>query len=272
MGNIRFIFVLVCMVPRFESILFLDTDNFALRDPTYLFETREFQDTGAMFWPDFWEPNNTIFNVWNTSLVWELTGVPYVDMFEQESGQLLINRTRHTRALDILMYYVVPNNILWRFSPVYGDKDLFRLAWMRSQSPFHFIRHPSGWAGQLKITRFCGLTMVQHDPEGNPLFLHRNGYKLDHRNSSRIRIWDMMVNYSGRDQRPYFSFSWIPRKRQNFLVGLCYGPQHERLGYEWARGAEKDAVHAMENSILRFAKQAAQLLYGDEEESPAVLV
>ncbi len=33
----------------FEDILFLDADNVATRDPTYLFDTQEYKDTGAMF-------------------------------------------------------------------------------------------------------------------------------------------------------------------------------------------------------------------------------
>ena len=67
----------------------MDTDNFPLRDPTYLFDAPQFKEKGAIFWPDYWSPGNTIFNVWNTSLVWELTGLDLVDMFEQEAGQVL---------------------------------------------------------------------------------------------------------------------------------------------------------------------------------------
>mmetsp|Transcript_17106 Transcript_17106/g.47745 ORF Transcript_17106/g.47745 Transcript_17106/m.47745 type:complete len:698 (-) Transcript_17106:291-2384(-) len=245
---------------RFDSILLLDTDNFVLRDPSYLFDTPEFIEHGAVFWPDFWQPNNTIFNVWNSSLVWELTGVEFVDMFEQESGQVLINRTRHAAALDVLMFYAIPNNIMWRYSPVYGDKDLFRLAWMRSESSFHMIHHPPGWAGQLKLTRFCGMTMVQHDPAGQPLFLHRNGYKLDRNAGSQIRIWDMLVDYDPTAGRDYFSYSWVPRKRYNMLVSLCYGPQHERIAYRWVRGDSLASLHSLEETILKFAANATKTL------------
>ena len=52
----------------YEQVIFLDPDVMTLRDPTYLFSTRIFQDTGtfmyiipvlfnkyvgALFWPDF---------------------------------------------------------------------------------------------------------------------------------------------------------------------------------------------------------------------------
>ncbi|POM80295.1 Hypothetical protein PHPALM_1884 [Phytophthora palmivora] len=49
---------------RFESVLWLDSDNIPVRDPTYLFEAPEFVKHGAIFWPDFWRPAiDTPFNV-----------------------------------------------------------------------------------------------------------------------------------------------------------------------------------------------------------------
>jgi alpha 1,2-mannosyltransferase len=38
-------------------VLFLDADNFAVQDPSVLFETPEFEATGALLWQDFWEPS-----------------------------------------------------------------------------------------------------------------------------------------------------------------------------------------------------------------------
>lgn len=35
-------------------MLFIDADNFAVRDPTALFHSREFNVTGALLWQDFW--------------------------------------------------------------------------------------------------------------------------------------------------------------------------------------------------------------------------
>ncbi|POM73474.1 Hypothetical protein PHPALM_9678, partial [Phytophthora palmivora] len=40
----------------FERILFLDADNAPSKDPTYLFNSLEFVENGAVFWPDFWHP------------------------------------------------------------------------------------------------------------------------------------------------------------------------------------------------------------------------
>src|SRR6266704_5059621 len=37
---------------RFREVLFLDADNVPVLDPTFLFDDSEYQDKGAIFWPD----------------------------------------------------------------------------------------------------------------------------------------------------------------------------------------------------------------------------
>ncbi|ETV95975.1 hypothetical protein H310_10631 [Aphanomyces invadans] len=165
----------------FDQVLFLDADNFAVRDPSYLFSRPEFVQTGAMFWPDFWQPNNTIFGVTDRSLLWEILGIPFVDMFEQESGQLVIDRRKSRKPLAVLMRlaFGLPR-LLHDMDLIWGDKDLFRLAWLQANHPFHMIEKPPGAAGlkHRDFDLFCGHTMVQHDPDGQILFLHRNTFKL----------------------------------------------------------------------------------------------
>ncbi|KAG2518182.1 hypothetical protein BBO99_00007552 [Phytophthora kernoviae] len=162
-----------------ERVLFLDADNVPVRDPTFLFESQEFVDNGAVFWPDFWHSGRTIFNIHSQSLVWQLLGLPFVDMFEQESGQLLIDRRRHAAPMEVLFFYSfhLPNHFD-NFKLVHGDKDLFRFAWMQQNASFHMIQAPPAVAGKVVSGNFCGMTMVQHDPAGEVLFMHRNSHKL----------------------------------------------------------------------------------------------
>ncbi len=40
----------VVFFSQFDQVLFLDADNLPLRDPSFLFDTPEFKDTGALFW------------------------------------------------------------------------------------------------------------------------------------------------------------------------------------------------------------------------------
>ncbi|KAF4028814.1 putative Mannosyltransferase [Phytophthora infestans] len=168
---------------KFENVLFLDADNVPVRDPTFLFETKEFREHGAIFWPDFWHPEKTIFNIQRESLLWELVDLPFVDMFEQESGQILIDRRRAAVAMEVLMFFAYhrPSHFE-RLVLAHGDKDLFRLAWMKTHTPFYMMPFPPASAGTERGTykkQFCGMTMVQFDVNGNVLFLHRNAKKLD---------------------------------------------------------------------------------------------
>lgn len=163
----------------FESVLFLDADNVPVRDPTFLFESPEFKETGAVFWPDFWHPTSTIFNIQPHSLVWELLDLPFISMFEQESGQLLVNRRRQAGPLELVKFYTLHRpNYFDRMKLAHGDKDLFRFAWLKQGAKFHMIQSPPAVAGKVINDSFCGMTMVQHDAEGGVLFLHRNSHKL----------------------------------------------------------------------------------------------
>ncbi|GAB9465228.1 hypothetical protein Gpo141_00002643 [Globisporangium polare] len=177
---------------RFESVLFLDSDNIPLRDPTHLFDSREFVKFGTLFWPDFWKPAlDNPFNVHEQSALWQLLDMPFIDMFEQESGQLLVNRTRSKDALNKLMFYAanVPR-LLTDWDLVYGDKDLFRLAWLNTTTPFYFGRHLLALGGLYdeKEDFFCGLAMIQQDQRGDFVFLHRNQAKLSGRRDQKVLI------------------------------------------------------------------------------------
>uniref|UniRef100_H3GDJ0 Nucleotide-diphospho-sugar transferase domain-containing protein n=1 Tax=Phytophthora ramorum TaxID=164328 RepID=H3GDJ0_PHYRM len=163
----------------FERVLFLDADNVPVRDPSFLFDLHEFKATGAVFWPDFWHPTNSIFNIHSQSLIWELLDIPFANMFEQESGQLLVDRRVHAARLELVRHYAFQRSDFFdRMKLVHGDKDLFRLAWLKQLSPFFMIKSPPAVAGKVINGSFCGMTMVQHDTEGNVLFLHRNSNKL----------------------------------------------------------------------------------------------
>ncbi|ETP53121.1 hypothetical protein F442_01968 [Phytophthora nicotianae P10297] len=164
---------------KFQQVLFLDADNAPVKDPSYLFKTPEFEKSGAVFWPDFWHPGQTIFGINQTSLVWQLLDMSFVDMFEQESGQILVDRKRHAAPLALVLFYAfhLPNYFN-RLKLAWGDKDLFRFAWLKFGADFHMIEKLPAVAGEVTGEVFCGMTMAQHDPRGDVIFLHRNQLKL----------------------------------------------------------------------------------------------
>ncbi|CAH0480944.1 unnamed protein product [Peronospora belbahrii] len=187
---------------RFESVLWLDSDNIPVRDPTYLFELPEFVKYGAIFWPDFWRPAiDTPFNVQQQSALWTLLDMPFTDMFEQESGQLLVNRSRSQCALSKLMFYSshLPRLITdWQL--VWGDKDLFRLAWLNTSTPFYMVQHLVALGGVYDAGEdfFCGVSMIQRDPVGDIIFMHRNQAKITGRRDQKPAITHLQ-KFTGGD-------------------------------------------------------------------------
>ncbi|KAL7679982.1 putative alpha-mannosyltransferase, nucleotide-diphospho-sugar transferase [Plasmopara halstedii] len=244
----------------FDQVLLLDADNFAVRNPTYLFDTSEFQTTGAIFWPDFWHFKKTIFNIQPTSFVWEVFDLQPVDMFEQESGQVLIDRKKHVKALNVLMYYAFHPHVFERLRLVWGDKDLFRFAWLKTASSFHMIETPPGAAG-VKLPDqniFCGVTMVQHDPKRGIVFLHRNQQKLS--SNSRDKVWAHIqefrmdeVNLEEYDIRGANGGRYFPNFKR------CFGKD---MDYEKAftvQAIDKLPFANLEQQLLNFVHEAMSL-------------
>lgn len=244
----------------FDRVLLLDADNFPVRDPAYLFSTKAFNDTGAIFWPDFWCANRTIFNINQNSFVWELLGVDYVDMFEQESGQVLIDRRRHERAMHALLHYGLTEphypdtlHLLW------GDKDLFRMAWMRTNSSFHMIQRPPGSAGiKAKfLDIFCGVTMVQHDPLDEIIFLHRNIVKFS--SDQHERQWTHIQQYKRDQHLGWYNVKGVVDHKLFPQFRKCYG---KRIGYRpsyTVRAIESFPFADIETDLISFVQEGMQI-------------
>ncbi|KAL7682022.1 putative alpha-mannosyltransferase, nucleotide-diphospho-sugar transferase [Plasmopara halstedii] len=250
---------------HFTRVLLLDADNFALRDPTPLFASEAMKKYGAIFWPDFWHPGNSIFNLHAQSLVWELLDIEYVDMLEQESGQLLVDRARSRPMLDQLMFYATHKpNLFTKLKLVWGDKDLFRLSWLQLRKPFHYNdRRMPGTLGVVNIDRqrYCGVTMVQYDLSGeNMLFWHRNTIKISGR-----QVWHMLqeLPLHAKDR------NLLPRI-QSFNGGKVFS---ETSGFELMRYEMNALVHtkrvnelsinyaSLEKTLITYAQQAYTLLH-----------
>lgn len=154
----------------FREVLLLDADNMPVVDPTYLFDTTEYANTGAIFWPDYWRtaPDRSF---------WEVMGIPYRDEPEFESGQVLIDKKRCWDALR-LTNWLCERGVRLFWEHCYGDKDCFRAAWHRTNTPFS---QPSQG-----VTTLSDYVMVQYDFEGRRLFQHRNIAKWEIGSNRRI--------------------------------------------------------------------------------------
>ena len=144
---------------RFREIIFLDADNFPLVDPAFLFETSQYRDTGAIFWPDYGR-------LGSDQAIWRLSGIPYRDEPEFETGQIVINKEQSWQPLCLTVWMNEHSDFWYRY--VYGDKDTFHVAWRKLGRAFAMPQY-----GLVALP----WTLCQHDFAGRRIFQHRNGAK-----------------------------------------------------------------------------------------------
>jgi hypothetical protein len=70
---------------RFKEVLFMNANNVPVMNPEYLFETDEFKQTGAIFWPDRDRLAPSRF-------IWSICGLRCDEQPEFEGGQILANK------------------------------------------------------------------------------------------------------------------------------------------------------------------------------------
>ena len=147
------------MHSRFREVLLLDADNVPIQHPGFLFETPEYVESGALFWPD-------IVRLSRDNEVWAVGGLDYRDMPSFESGQLVIDKSRCWSALGLTHWINQRSDEFYRF--LHGDKDTFLLAWLKLGRPFHLVRHQP---------KLLDGAICQRGLDGRPLFQHRNHAK-----------------------------------------------------------------------------------------------
>ncbi|MDB6121943.1 MAG: hypothetical protein JWQ71_936 [Pedosphaera sp.] len=143
----------------YKQVLLLDADNMSVVNPEFLFETREFNKSGAVFWPDYGRLDKQ-------REIWKVCEVPYRDEPEFESGQVLIDKEKCWQALNLTMWYNLNAEFYYRF--MHGDKETFHMAFRKANKSYAMPGTP--------IESLAG-TMCQHDFNGRRIFQHRNWAK-----------------------------------------------------------------------------------------------
>ena len=201
---------LAIILSSFKEVLYLDADNICLINPDSLFDLPEYKKTGAVFWPDFWitDRNNPI---------WEIIGCPADDHKEQESGQLLINKEKCWPQVNLALYFNFNNHIYYRL--LHGDKDTFRFAWLALGKEFYFINHDVASGGYFDESgRFAGNTMVQHLPNGEIGFLHRNLIKWDKSDINK-RVWQKIKKFKTPALKKEY-FSYWDKEKEHYVMNI----------------------------------------------------
>lgn len=167
------------LLSRFSEVIFLDSDNVPIRDPSFLFDTPEYSSKGIILWQDYWDSTAA------PDLA-KVLGLSWMYSTSYESGQMVLNKRMawkglllaHYMNLEWELYYDLLSNYMGK-----GDKETFAAAFSAVKQPFHTVATAPGSIGINRLRcasetqcseQFFGNTMTQFDPSGKLLFLHTN--------------------------------------------------------------------------------------------------
>jgi len=145
----------------FRQVLFLDADNVAVVNPEYLFDTKQFRETGAIFWPD-----RPVRTTRKARTIWWSSGLRPPQEPEFESGQVVLDKERCWGPLRLAGWF--NENADFYYQYLYGDKETFHLAFRKLKQGYSLI--------QESVVDLSG-ALCQHDFKGRRVFQHRSGAK-----------------------------------------------------------------------------------------------
>ena len=104
---------------EWAEVIYLDSDNLPATSPELMFSAPNYNRLGVFFAPDYWKTSAS-------NPIWHIMGVQCRDEWEQEAGQIIIDKRRHLDAMLLSLYMLTDWKYWFYFSD--GDKDVFRYA------------------------------------------------------------------------------------------------------------------------------------------------
>ena len=151
----------------FEELLLLDADNTPVRNVEYLFEHETYMRAHVVLWPDYWKTSAD-------NPIWTIIDRAPTDDWEQDSGQFMINKRKAWAEVNLLVHF----SSGFYMQLINGEKDSLRYVCHALGSGCHMIEARVVPVGMLKPNgRLCGHTLLQHDFDGQALFVHHNMVK-----------------------------------------------------------------------------------------------
>jgi hypothetical protein len=141
----------------FREIIFLENNNMVMKDPTFLFDTPAYKETGTLFWKDMWKTRSD-------NPIYKILEIKCTDEYQQESGQMVINKSHPgvMKALVLALFMEVNNEFYFTF--IDGDKDCFRFAYRALGVSYHMVQPFLAIMGTYESGKFCGSSKVQFAP------------------------------------------------------------------------------------------------------------
>ena len=99
--------------------------------------------------------------------------------------------------------------------------------------------------------------MVQHDPSGEPLFLHRNAAKLNTR-ADLINVWDRMEQFVGsRPELQYEIGDYYDKERR---MSCCFPKATIHMYFQMSEFSHSISLAVLEDAILGYAREAFDVM------------
>ncbi len=142
----------------FREVISLDADSYPAYDPELFMDHPEYQRVGAAFWPDQHPLEAGQY---------ERFGVPVHEEPAWESGQFIVDKSRHWRPLWLTCWMNDYSDYVYKH--IYGDKDTFHLSWRKCGHEVCIpCAHPA----------WHHVAFLQLDFDGRVLFVHRTRDKF----------------------------------------------------------------------------------------------
>ena len=223
------------VMSSFDETLFLDADCFPLHDPTELLTSEPFASKGFVTWPDFWRTTHS-------PQYFEISAqTPAKPSLRQssESGEILLRKSTHGRALLLALYYNVYGQshyyaLLSQGALGEGDKETFLAAAIRLGRPFHAVAHRVGAIGHWYDNNLHGSAMIQYDP------------RVDYANALRPSEKPTAV------PQPFFVHANYPKFNPGSVFHSDVNPTVSPSGEPWLPWTDgKDTVASLGENVQR---------------------
>ncbi|CAL9731639.1 alpha-1,2-mannosyltransferase Mnn5p [Monosporozyma unispora] len=194
--------LLALLLSQFKNILFLDSDNYALKNIDDVFDQEIYQRTGLILWPDLWRrrtapdyydianitynmnhrvrasidevsPPSRFIGPGENTIEFIKAHVPFHDLegtiadTTSESGQIVINKVEQFDTLLLALYYNTygPDwyyTLFTEHGSGEGDKETFIGAATSLGKPFYQVKTPLCFSSYIS-NEFKGVGLLQHD-------------------------------------------------------------------------------------------------------------
>eukprot|EP00039_Didymoeca_costata_P010058 m.134391 g.134391 ORF g.134391 m.134391 type:complete len:439 (+) comp14693_c0_seq8:22-1338(+) len=270
-------------ISSFEEVLWLDSDNLPVADPSFLFQDSRYLEHGSLFWGDYCNMvsmRRETFSVFQQHTpaaqpqprpgkrtIWPRTCQPGVQK-ELETGEIVFNKKKAWDPLRMILF-INKNHQYFLQKLFQGDKMTFHFGFMAANRTYGispFLPHALGIQDQVKGDKFfCGNTMGQRHPEdGSILFLHRtvSKYKVTHPFTTKgvnRRGWKYMASQPELSGWEMFYRDELPA---SFFLGKSTADQYECVhpigpGLKVVKAASH--IIALEKKCLEFLQDLENL-------------